>query len=121
MFGAVITIICIVAVLLVFVVLVQNPKGGGLSGEFGTSGASQMFGVQRTGDILEQITWGGAVVIALLVLGSKFLTPTSGAEGINSINVEKAASKTIPAAVPAPAPAAPAPASGTPATPAPAK
>ena len=105
MFGAVIVIICIVAVLLVVVVLVQNPKGGGLSGEFGSAGASQMFGVQRTGDLLEQITWGGAILIALLTLGSKFLTPTAS-EGINSVNVEKAATKTIPAAVPAPAPAA---------------
>jgi protein translocase SecG subunit len=68
MFGAIIVVICIIAVLLVFVVLIQNPKGGGLSGEFGTAGASQMFGVQRTGDLLEQITWGGAITIALLVL-----------------------------------------------------
>ncbi len=110
MFGAIITIICIVAVLLVLVVLIQNPKGGGISGEFGGAGASQMFGVQRTGDILEQLTWGGAIVIVLLSLASKFITPAE-AEGINSVNVEKAATKTIPAAVPAPAPATtPAPA-----------
>jgi preprotein translocase subunit SecG len=118
MFGAVIVIICIIAVLLVFVVLVQNPKGGGLSGEFGTAGASQMFGVARTGDLLEQITWGGAIAIAMLVLASKFITPTTSAEGINSVNVEKAATKTLPAAGAAPA----LPGAGSPApTPAPAK
>ena len=99
MFGTVIVIICIIAVLLVFVVLIQNPKGGGLSGEFGTSGASQMFGVQRTGDLLEQITWGGALTIALLVLATKFITPTEAGSGVESQNVEAAKGKAgIPAA-----------------------
>jgi preprotein translocase subunit SecG len=120
MFGAVIVVICIIAVLLVFVVLVQNPKGGGLSGEFGTAGASQMFGVQRTGDLLEQITWGGAITIALLVLATKFITPTEGGDGYKSANTEAASKKAgIPAqqapaanptapATPAPNPTAPA-------------
>ncbi len=99
MFGAVIVVICIIAVLLVFVVLIQNPKGGGLSGEFGTAGASQMFGVQRTGDLLEQITWGGAITIALLVLATKFITPSESASGIQSANIEAAKGKAgIPAA-----------------------
>jgi preprotein translocase subunit SecG len=123
MFGAVIVVICIIAVLLVFVVLIQNPKGGGLSGEFGTAGASQMFGVQRTGDLLEQITWGGAITIALLVLATKFITPTESGSGIESQNVEAAKNKagiTAPAS-PAPNPTAPAPNPTAPATPAPAK
>ncbi|MDR6562594.1 MULTISPECIES: preprotein translocase subunit SecG [unclassified Arcicella] len=102
MFGAIIVVICIIAVLLVFVVLVQNPKGGGLSGEFGTAGASQMFGVQRTGDLLEQITWGGAISIALLVLATKFITPTESTEAFKSVNTEAASKKAgIPAAAPA--------------------
>jgi preprotein translocase subunit SecG len=124
MFGAVIVVICIIAVLLVFVVLIQNPKGGGLSGEFGTAGASQMFGVQRTGDLLEQITWGGAITIALLVLATKFITPTEIGSGIESQNVEAAKNKagiTAPA-TPAPNPTAPNPTAPNPsATPAPAK
>ena len=116
MFGAIIVVICIIAVLLVFVVLIQNPKGGGLSGEFGTAGASQMFGVQRTGDLLEQITWGGAITIALLVLATKFITPTEMSTGIESQNVEAAKNKAgIPAST------APAPNPTAPATPAPAK
>jgi preprotein translocase subunit SecG len=116
MFGAVIVIICIIAVLLVLVVLIQNPKGGGLSGEFGTAGASQMFGVQRTGDLLEQITWGGAITMALLVLATKFITPTDGVSSVQSENVEAAKGKAgLPAApaanptTPAPNPTAPAP------------
>lgn len=116
MFGAIIVVICIIAVLLVFVVLIQNPKGGGLSGEFGTAGASQMFGVKRTGDLLEQITWGGAITIALLVLATKFITPTERGSGIESVNIEAAKGK---AGIPAPT--TPAPNPTAPATPAPAK
>ncbi|MDQ8053086.1 MAG: preprotein translocase subunit SecG [Pedobacter sp.] len=49
-------------------VLIQNPKGGGLA----TGGAgSNMFGVQRTGDVLEKGTW---VLLALIVVGSLALT-----------------------------------------------
>ena len=48
------------AILLVLVVLAQNSKGGGLSNQFGGSGASNLIGVKKTGDILERLTWGFA-------------------------------------------------------------
>ena len=54
MFTVFIVVIAIIAVLLVLIVLVQNSKGGGLAGEFGGSGASQMFGVKQTTDLLER-------------------------------------------------------------------
>jgi preprotein translocase subunit SecG len=57
-------LIVIVCILLALVVLVQNPKGGGLAAGF--SGAQQLGGVQRTTDFLEKSTWG--LVIALMVL-----------------------------------------------------
>jgi len=50
-------------VLLVFVVLIQNPKGGGLASGF--AGSNNLMGVQRTGDILEKGTW--VLVIAIMV------------------------------------------------------
>jgi preprotein translocase subunit SecG len=57
-----------VSVVLVLVILIQNPKGGGLSSGFSSS--NNIMGVQRTGDILEKGTWGlaiGIMVIAILV------------------------------------------------------
>src|SRR5438067_1525554 len=54
----------IVCILLGLIVLIQNPKGGGLSSNF--SASSQMMGVQKTGDILEKGTW--FLAIALMVL-----------------------------------------------------
>ena len=56
-------LIVITCVLLVLVVLVQNPKGGGLSATFG--GGNQVMGVKKTADFLEKATW--YLAIALLV------------------------------------------------------
>jgi preprotein translocase subunit SecG len=87
----------------VVLILVQNPKGGGISGEFSSSGATQMFGVQKTGDLVEQLTWGFSIAILVLVLATNF-TLSSTKETSTSVNVEKAATKTVPVA---PAPVAP--------------
>ncbi|QEH43123.1 preprotein translocase subunit SecG [Chitinophaga sp. XS-30] len=65
-FGILIVVACI---LLGFFVLVQNPKGGGLSGSFGGFG-NQVMGVRQTTDVLEKGTWVLAGVIAILCLTS---------------------------------------------------
>ena len=112
MFTGFVVLIAIIAVLLILVVLVQNSKGGGLAGEFGGSSASQMFGVKKTTDLLEQITWGLGGAMALLALVSHiFIGTPQEQSGINSVNVEKAASKSLPVqaapkAAPVAAPAA---------------
>lgn len=56
-------VILIICFLLGAVILVQNPKGGGLAAGF--TGGSQMGGVQRTTDFLEKSTW--YLVVALFV------------------------------------------------------
>ncbi len=107
MFTASIVLIIILAVLLILVILIQNPKGGGLSNTFG-GGSTQMFGVKKTTDILEQITWGLGIGIAVLTLSTYFLIDKTGTSGeIQSVNVDAAATKTLPpsAAAPATAPA----------------
>lgn len=109
MFTLLISLIILFSALLIVLILVQNPKGGGLSGEFSSSGATQMFGVQKTGDLVEKLTWGFSIAILLLVLVTNFTLTSGNSEGIQSINVEKAANKTIPSA-PAPL-SAPVPAS----------
>jgi preprotein translocase subunit SecG len=50
-------------------ILVQNPKGGGLSGTFAGFN-SQFMGVKQTTDVLEKGTWIMAAVIGLLCLFS---------------------------------------------------
>jgi|SRR4051812_39638473 preprotein translocase subunit SecG len=70
-------LIIIAAVVLGFIVLVQNPKGGGLSGSF--AGLSNQFmGVKQTTDVLEKGTWIFAAVIGVLCLASTFFIAGSG-------------------------------------------
>lgn len=57
-------IIVISSILLVGVVFIQNPKGGGLSSDFGA--AQQIGGVQKTNDFIDKTTWGLAAIVAIL-------------------------------------------------------
>jgi preprotein translocase subunit SecG len=65
-------VILIVCVLLGAVILVQNPKGGGLATGF--QGAGQMGGVQKTTDFLVKATWylTGALFVLCIVAGVLF-------------------------------------------------
>lgn len=63
--------ILILCVVLGFFILVQQPKGGGLSGAFGSVGA-QVMGVQRSGDAMEKGTWYTMAIIAILCIASVF-------------------------------------------------
>lgn len=67
MFGLLIGIIIFLAILLILIVLVQNPKGGGLASSFSSS--NQFMGVKRTADFIEKATWGlaGAIVVLSIV------------------------------------------------------
>ncbi|MFV8368250.1 preprotein translocase subunit SecG [Flavobacterium sp. LB2R40] len=74
-FSIFLVLITIVCFLLIVVIMVQNPKGGGLSS---TIGGSQMLGgVQKTTDFLDKSTWTLAtILIALILLSSLSFTGT---------------------------------------------
>jgi preprotein translocase subunit SecG len=57
-------LIILASILLIIVVFVQNPKGGGLSTDFGA--AHQMGGVQKTNDFIDKATWYLAGIIMVL-------------------------------------------------------
>ncbi|HMP99529.1 MAG TPA: preprotein translocase subunit SecG [Cyclobacteriaceae bacterium] len=80
MYTLVISLIIFAAVLLVLVILAQNSKGGGLSSQFGGSGASNLIGVKKTSDLLERLTWGFAIFIMVLSLTSSIILNKPGAE-----------------------------------------
>ncbi|MEM7551880.1 MAG: preprotein translocase subunit SecG [Bacteroidota bacterium] len=87
----VVSLIIGVSVLLVLVILAQNSKGGGLSSQFGGSGASQVIGVKKTTDFLEKATWGLAIALMALTLSTSFIIPKDQeATGISSPNIEQA-------------------------------
>jgi len=79
MYVLLISLAIVSAILLVLVVLAQNSKGGGLSSQFGGSGASNLIGVKKTGDALERLTWGFAIAIIVFSLATNFTTPNTAA------------------------------------------
>lgn len=112
MYYGLVAFILVVCLLLAVVVLAQNPKGGGLSSQFG-AGSANLIGVKRTGDLLERLTWGFALGLIVLTLGTHILNGTSGAVApTESVNQRKARETRLPS-VPAPAvPGSTAPAAG---------
>lgn len=68
-------LIVVVCLLLTLVIMVQNPKGGGLSSSFG-AGASQLGGVQKTTDFLDRSTWilGFSLIFLILLSAVAFDT-----------------------------------------------
>ena len=105
-----------------FIVLIQNPKGGGLNANVG--GLSNNFmGVKQTTDVLEKGTWIFAGIIAVLAITSTLFLNRAGngnsGKGVfDKLNTTPAA--TTPAApqqnaAPTPQQTATPPASTTPA------
>jgi preprotein translocase subunit SecG len=115
-----IIVIIIAAIVLGLIVLIQNPKGGGLTGNI--AGLSNQFmGVKQTTDVLEKGTWIFAGLIGLLcVLSVAFTSVKPGASGKDSSEDAKGAP--IPKSIQQPAPTNTAPTTapttqpGTPAT-----
>jgi len=78
-------LIILVSIILGLIVLVQNPKGGGLSGTFGGVG-NQLMGVKQTTDVLEKGTWIFAGVVGILCLMSPAFIPKNA--GVSSKSTE---------------------------------
>jgi len=73
-------LIIIASVILGFIVLIQNPKGGGLGSAFGGGGNAQMFGgVKKTTDFLDRSTWTLAIALFVLVLAVNMVNTTTNA------------------------------------------
>jgi preprotein translocase subunit SecG len=89
-------IIMLASVLLIFVVFIQNPKGGGLSSDFGA--AQQIGGVQKTNDFIDKATWslaGIIMVFSIIItiqkksiskIAPKEAAPTEQSQGGNPVN-----------------------------------
>ena len=73
-------LVIIASVILGLIVLIQNPKGGGLSGTFGGF-SNQLMGVKQTTDVLEKGTWIFAAAVGLLCLVSPAFIPKEGSKG----------------------------------------
>ena len=74
-------LIILSSIILGVIVLIQNPKGGGLSSSLGGF-SNQLMGVKQTTDVLEKGTWLFAAIIGILCITSTLFIPSSG--GANS-------------------------------------
>ena len=110
-----IVVILLASVSLIFVVLVQSPKGG-MAANFGA--ANQVMGVRDAANGLEKFTWAMALVIVVLSLVAT-LSMDKGTVAASNKVLEKDANALIemtqevpvmPQAVPAEAPASEQPA-----------
>ena len=105
-------LIIIASALLGIIVLIQNPKGGGLSGSFGGFG-NQVMGVKQTNDVLEKGTWIFFSAVAVLcIVSSMFFSTTTKAPGSDVLEKLNTNGSTT-----APAPANTQPANTVPFTP----
>jgi preprotein translocase subunit SecG len=74
-------LIAINCVLLMLVVLIQNPKGGGIDSTFGGQSANQMFGAAKSTDFIEKITWGLAASLFILCIITAIIVSGASAGG----------------------------------------
>ncbi len=68
----------LVCILLMGVVLIQNPKGGGVDSTFGGSQANQMFGAAKQTDLIEKVTWYLAVALFALCIITALVVDSTG-------------------------------------------
>jgi preprotein translocase subunit SecG len=101
-------LIILACVILGLIVLVQNPKGGGLAGNVGGF-SNQLMGVKQTTDVLEKGTWVLAAVVGLLCLFSTVFVHTGSTRSTPAIEkvsvpsqapAQQAPANTIPPAPP---------------------
>jgi len=90
MITLIVILILLACVVLGFFILVQNPKGGGLSGSFGSM-SSQVMGVKQSSDIMEKGTWALIGVIGGLCIIVLMFFPKPQGEGSSKQAVQKSA------------------------------
>ncbi|TAE68250.1 MAG: preprotein translocase subunit SecG [Bacteroidetes bacterium] len=95
-------LIVLACLLLGFVVLIQNPKGGGLSSAVGGF-SNQVMGVKQTTDVLEKGTWIFAGLIAVLALASTLVLKNAGTKSVKNDLIQKV-NTSAPAVPSTPAP-----------------
>jgi preprotein translocase subunit SecG len=87
-----ITLVCF---LLIIAIMVQNPKGGGLSSSFG--GGGQIGGVQKTTDFLDKSTWYLAGALVVLIFLSTLSFPKGGVNSSKIVDESTIVAPAVPA------------------------
>jgi preprotein translocase subunit SecG len=98
----------VVALVLIFFVLLQDPKGGGAMGVFGGGGSNTLFGSTGANNFFTQVTKGAAILFAVLCVTLTYLISHQQSSVLDGVPAApppaKMAPDTVPPAEPAPTP-----------------
>ena len=104
-----VVLIVLASLQMIFIVLIQESKGGGLASNF--SSTNSIMGVRKTTDIVEKITWGLAIAMVIISVACAYVAPQ--AEGEKSVMEGAPQEQTALPAMPGASKDASAPAAGT--------
>lgn len=107
MYSLLVILAVLVALLLTFIVLIQESKGGGLASNFASS--NQIMGVRKTTDVIEKATWTLAGILVVISVATAFFVPRT-TEKVDDVVMTATPTVPAPAATPtnSAAPTAPA-------------
>lgn len=93
MYSVLVILMVVVSVLMCFIVVIQESKGGGLASGFASS--NQIMGVRKTTDFIEKATWTLAIAMVVLSVASAYFVPTT-ADQKSVVLKEKATMPAVP-------------------------
>lgn len=79
MYTLFIVLIVLASLLMIFIVLIQESKGGGLSSNF--SSTNSIMGVRKTTNFVEKATWGLALSMVLFSIVCAYTAPKAATDG----------------------------------------
>ena len=83
-------LIALDSAMLIFVILIQKPKGGGLDASFGGMGANSMLGAAKTVDFIERLTWILAILLFVLSIITAMVVGSTGAVSPGELPLQSA-------------------------------
>lgn len=83
MYVFIVILMVLASLLMCFIVLIQNSKGGGLAAGFSTSNA--ILGVRKTTDVLEKLTWGLAIFMVVMSITAAYTIPSGKTEVTDTV------------------------------------
>lgn len=75
MYNLLVVFIIIASLLMIFIVLIQESKGGGLASNF--SASNSIMGVRKTTDVVEKTTWGLAIAMVVFSVLCAYVAPSA--------------------------------------------
>ena len=99
MYYLLIGLIVLASLLMCFIVLIQNSKGGGLSSQFASS--NQIMGVRKTTDFIDKMTWTLAAIMVVLSVSTSYVLPKQMSQSSVIMEQAKEEVNTNPLNVPA--------------------